>query len=142
MALSDTFNRRVRRRDIKSSALAQEGLGSIAARVTGVTLLTTTVSNGDDFVVTATITSLKEFDLIGAEPYFAFYEGSVAAANQIFEGSAITSSNWVMSYMGYDLARWNGTKWQTKVSYYLRNVAAGADTTVVIRVAWKYLSRE
>lgn len=142
MGLSDQFNRRVRRRDIKSTALAQEGMGSIAARGSAVSTAVATLGNGEQSVITATLSSSKEFDLFGVEPYFAFYVDSVASANQLPGGGSIDESQWQMINMGYNYASWNNTKWQAKQSYYIRNISAGAGKVIYVVVQWKYLSRQ
>lgn len=142
MALSDQFNRRVRRRDIKSTALAQEGMGSISAKGSLIATAVTTLGNGEQSVITGTLSSEKEFDLFGVEPYFAFYVGGISSANQLPGGSGIDESQWQMINVGYNYAAWNKSKYQAKYTYYIRNISAGAGKVIYVVSQWKYLSRQ
>ena len=134
--------RRSTQRDMISTGIPQRLLGSIAARGSITSSAATTLGNGEQSVISATITSPKEYDLFGVEPYVAFYVGTVTSANQLPGGASIDESKWQMINMGYNYANWDSRKDLATSSWYIRNISAGAGQVINVVVRWKYLSRE
>jgi hypothetical protein len=146
MTLSSQFDRRVRRRDLKSTSLGREAWGSSIAAITNLAIGTTQLSNGEYDTFDITITQNEEYDLLVPEVYIAVYIGSVAANNLLFDGSTAVPtgadpSEWNVVGPFYNYQNWNKEKWQAVVSFSITNVSAGASTDVFVYTRAKYFGR-
>lgn len=99
-----------------------------------------TLSNGEDENVTFTFSHSEEFDLLTPEIYVARYIGSVAAANQLPGGSSVTESAWIWTAPEFDYGAWDGSRYVSAVTLYVRNVSAGASQTVSFLVQGKFIA--
>lgn len=99
-----------------------------------------TLSNGEDDTVTLTFSHSKLNDLLTPEIYVAYYQTSVASANQIPGGSSITESQWVFTSPFFDYGSWDKTRYESVVTFYIRNVSAGASQTISVVTQAKFIS--
>lgn len=127
---------RVSRRNVEPTAV-RSGMISDVVAVTNVALATTTLNNGEQAVFTTTVTSYGEAELM-AEVYTAFYIDTEDSAHELPGGTSIDESQWqvIGSYHPYN--SWDASEDISKVSFYIRNISAGASKTVIYRARTKY----
>ena len=103
-ARANSQRQRASQRDILPSAIKPRILGDVAASTTATVAATAALNNGDQAVITITITHNREFDILSAETYLSLYQGSVTSANQLPGGSSVDESQWQIIGPFYD---WN-----------------------------------
>ena len=131
---------RITQKNVVPTTFKKKLFGEIAT-VTNLASGSTTLSNGDQAVFTATTEQDQQFDLLNAEPFISLYIGTVTAANQLPGGSGVDESQWQVIGPFYDYQSWNGSKYQSKMIVYVRNISAGASQTVNIRIKPKVITR-
>lgn len=135
---------------IERGSLGSDKLGSVstdkildavnsAVQGTGTLVASTTLSNGDQAVLTTTLSDNADpnrvmLGVANITPYLS----SVASANALPYGSNITPSQWLW----HNRADW-GSNDNIKATWvdYLRNVSAGASQAILWRVQWRYIGR-
>lgn len=135
---------------IERGSLSSDKLGAVStdkildavnAAVQGTSTLagSTTLSNGDQAVLTSTLSDSSDPNrvMLGVA-HITPYLSSVASANVIPYGSGITPSQWLW----HNRPDW-GSNDNIKASWvdYVRNVSAGASQAIVWRVQWRYIGR-
>ena len=138
---------RLSQRNILPTAVKNRGLGNIV-KVSNNAEASVSLNNGEDTIFTALLINDKNADMIG-EPEFSLWESSIASANLIPNGSAIDASQYQI------IGPWN--EWTEIVitggsielaiptlaiasRIYVRNISAGASTTIVARARMRYIT--
>ena len=101
----------------------------------------TTMENGQQVFVTATITQNDEYEIFG-HPYLSMYVGNIAVANLLPGGSSIDESQWDIIGPHFEFYKWSDTgfaKHKEITTIYVRNISAGS-VTLTFRFKWRYIS--
>lgn len=110
------------------------------AKITSTSAASTTLSNGEQAVLTFTLED-NAFPnrVMLAVAHITPFHGSVAGANIIPYGSSVTPTAWLWA----NRADWNSNnnRRSTWVDY-IRNVSAGASQSVLWRLNYRYLGRD
>ncbi|HEC65058.1 MAG TPA: hypothetical protein ENI23_07185 [bacterium] len=138
---------RIKPRDLLPVAVKSRSLGNII-KVSETLEASATLNDGDDTIFTLLLINDKDANMI-AEPEFSLWEGSVASANLIPNGSSIDMSQYQI------MGPWN--EWTEIVvtggsidiaipafalasRIYIRNISAGASTTIIARARVRYIT--
>jgi hypothetical protein len=134
--------RRISQREIQPSAVKERSLGEIFS-ITGTTSFSSiiTLGNGEEVNIDFTFTHEKKYDLLIVEPYISIYIGTIASANRLPDGSAVTESQWIFNSPTFNYDQWDGHRYSSVISIYIRNVSAGAGQVIAARVKSKFISR-
>ena len=101
----------------------------------------TTMENGQEVFVTATITQNDGYEIFG-HPYLSMYVGNIAVANLLPGGSSVDESQWNIIGPHFEFYKWSDTgfaKHKEITTIYVRNISAGS-VTLTFRFKWKYVS--
>lgn len=132
-------SRRLSQMDIMPTAVKPRQLGAI----TFLTALATTsfsFGNGEQRVITVTVTSTKGDDIASPEIYISLYQGTVDAANEILGGGAsVTPSQYQVIGPHYTYAGWDKVTSQSKLRLYILNISAGS-VTINVETLTKVIS--
>ena len=140
---------RISQRDILPVSIKNRNLGDIV-NISDNLEASTSLNNGEDTIFTLLLINDKDADLI-AEPEFSLWEGSISSANLIPNGSSIDASQYQI------IGPWN--EWTEVViaggsvdisiptlaiasRIYIRNISAGAATTIVARARVRYITNQ
>lgn len=99
-----------------------------------------TLSNGEDVTVTITFSHSKKFDLLTPEVYVVYYVGSIDNANILPDGSNITNSEWIFTAPWFDKIAWDGDRFDSVISFYIRNISAGASQVIALTIQAKFIA--
>ena len=138
---------RISQRDLLPGAVKNRSLGNVI-RLQETGTASVTLNNGEDAILDLLIINNLDANLI-VEPEFSLYQTSVAAANLIPFGSAITASQFQI------IGPWN--EWTGVESFavdadepipsfavlshlYIRNISAGASTVIIAEVRDRYIT--
>ncbi len=142
---------RVSQRDILPSSVKSSGLGDII-KVSETLEASTSLNNGDDAIFTLLIVNKNDATMI-VEPEFSLWETSITNTNLIPGGSNITTSDYQV------IGPWN--EWAEGAvlglsglfdipvptfvgvsRIYIRNISAGASTTIIARARVRYITNQ
>ena len=135
---------------IERGSLSSDKLGAVsidkildavnsAVQGTATLVASTTLSNGDQAVLTTTLSDSADLNRIMlAVAHITSYLTSVASTNVIPYGSSVTPGQWLW----HNRADW-GSNDNIKASWidYVRNVSAGASKAILWRLQWRYIGR-
>jgi hypothetical protein len=102
----------------------------------------TSLSNGEQAYVSLSISQNQKYEILG-HLYTSIYIGSISVATQLPGGSSIDESQWQVIGPFYDYQNWSEQYFPKHEEYavlYIRNISAGASTTVYISSKWRYFS--
>lgn len=139
------IQQRVRQQNVLPTAVKSRNLGSIIFG-SDVAIAQTTLGNGNQAVISWTLTQNDKFELIGLD-YITVYVGSVATTNILPGGSAIDETQWQVIGPFYDWENWSETNnqndtfagYQDFVTLYILNISAGSQDLIIYN-KWKYVS--
>src|SRR3990167_8787079 len=120
--------RRLSQKEIQPTAVKPRQLGAL----TFLTALATTsfsFGNGEQQVITVTVSSTKGDDIASPEMYISVYQGAVTAANEILGGGAsVDPSQYQVIGPHYTYVGWDKVTSQSKLRLYILNISAGSVT--------------
>ena len=134
----DTMSR-VGQRQMLPKSVNQRQLG-VFAQVTDIASASTSTGSGQQHVVEIDLSSRTGDDLVAAEVYVGIWVDSIADENHLPGGSSIDESQWQLYSPQFNYRLWDGSKDESKLFLYVRNISAGSHT-LLIRTRTKYLSQ-
>ena len=131
---------RIGRRDIFPNSVRSKHLGAFIFGAESEEA-STTIENGQEVFVTATITQNDGYEIFG-HSYLSMYVGNIAVANLLPGGSSIDESQWDIIGPHFEFYKWSDTgfaKHKEITTIYVRNISAGS-VTLTFRFKWRYIS--